>query len=137
MTRQEAAKLLAAMAVTYSKEVTDDLLELWFNAVFQNITPEMGAKTVEKLIASDKFWPTPARFGEVRRSVVAAEAPLIQIGPKTQAEKENVERFIALCRQALADRDKRPHWHGGPEKCWCGGINPNWKRDRTVRARKS
>lgn len=122
------------MAVAYSHPLTDDELELWFNTCLRSTDVRLAGRATLRIVSEDKFWPTPARFNEIRRAIQADDEPpasALPSGPRTEQERANVARYIALCREIIKQRDTRPHWHGGPDPCpVCGGINPNLAYER-------
>lgn len=128
------------MAVAYSRQVTEDELELWYDTVLHATSAGIAGRAILRIVGEDTHWPTPARFNAVRRAVQADDEPTVlglEAGPQTDEERANVARWIALCREVVENRDKRPHWHGGPEPCVvCGGINPNLGVERARRTER-
>lgn len=113
MTRKDAQKLLAVMAVAYTHEVDEAEAQLWFDACLAHVDTRVANRAVLRIVTEDKFWPTPARFNEMRRAIQAADEPqpALETGPRTVAEEANSRRWLAECRNLLvAWRENPPEW---------------------------
>lgn len=104
MTRTEAAFVLATFASAFGREVDESAMELWYGSTLERCDPSVAARTIERIVAEDEWFPTPARFNAVRRAVErgmepphrALPAPLID-----QSERERVHALITKTRATL------------------------------------
>lgn len=131
MTRIEAAKVMTVLAAAFSHKLTDDELEVWYGAALENVDAFLGGMVAQRLVSEDHFWPTPARFSEMRRAVERSQEPAVKAldeAPVTEAEFSNRKRLIGLMRETLVAQARKEHWHGGPGPCpVCGGITDDPK----------
>lgn len=68
MTRQEAAKILAALASGWpGVTIASDQAEVWFHAALTDIDFEVGLEAVMHLIGTEERFPSIARFNAARR----------------------------------------------------------------------
>lgn len=106
MTREEAARLMAALGSGWpNTKVTPDTIEVWFNSALQRTPFDVGLTVVTRLVETEEFFPTVARFREVRRMVERRHAE--NDGPKHLVEgilpKGPQRRWAAVARLIAAE----------------------------------
>ena len=104
MSPQEAAQLLAAFASAYHRTVDESEARLWYQSTLHRIDYQTALKIADRIVTEDKYFPTPARFGEMRRAVERdMEQPYkaLPMPAPLEAERERVAALIAKTRSGL------------------------------------
>lgn len=136
MNQTEALQVLTIIATPFNREITGDLLAVWYSTCLRDIDLGVGLSVAEALLNESEFMPTPAAFRRTLTAMRVAERRELPAQPAlpersvTQKELDRAEirEIIAEMKSklaALASTGTRGHWHGGSDPCpVCGGINP-------------
>lgn len=106
MSPQEAAQLLAAFASAYGRSVDETTARLWYESTLHKLDYQTALRIADLLITEDKFFPTPARFGEMRRAVERdLEQPYkaLPSPAPSMTERQRVAELIASTRKRLRE----------------------------------
>lgn len=123
--------MLLYLTSAYQANVGEGTVAVWAEHLAgQTMQDAMNA--ARRLVKLNRWFPSVAEFLEnCRLERELREASFVQAGeleaPKVSAEQRQrvAERFMAVCREAAAGRNRSGHWHGGPEPCpVCGGMKP-------------
>lgn len=95
MTRDEADRLVAALALEWPEHDFD--ADAWWNSVFVRVAFDDALATVLELVEQETEPPTPARFGQYRRSGQSRT-----VNPTTPAQQARGNSAIAKVRAELA-----------------------------------
>lgn len=109
MSPQEAAKLLAAFSSAYSRSVDEQAAQLWYQSTLCNVDYQVGLEVADRLVSEDNYFPTPARFNEMRRAVERDHAQphkALSMPLPSNDERDRVKELIA---------DMRRRIHNGPD----------------------
>lgn len=104
MTPTDAAKVLAIFATAYGKTVDETAMDLWYQSSLQRCDPDIAAQVAERIVSTDQWFPTPARWNEVRRAVERDRAQphqALEAAPVSETEKQRVARMIEEARTKL------------------------------------
>lgn len=104
MNQQQAAQAMAVLASTYSKTIDPEQMSVWFGSCLEKCPVDIAREAVAVIIRDDQFFPTPARFNEVRRAVERAHEPSVQAlppAPRTDQQVDRVKQIIAETRAQL------------------------------------
>lgn len=118
MNRQQAAGAMATLATAYRQTIDEEQMALWYRSVLEPCAVEAARLVVERIVSEDEWFPTPARFNEVRRAVERGLEPSVQAlppAPPTDAAKNAVRAHIAAARQAIVDAKPLATLHGRQE----------------------
>lgn len=106
MSPKEAAQLLAAFASAYSKPLDESAVELWYQSTLHKVDYAVAMKVADRIVSHDEWFPTPARFNEVRRVVERDQAEPFRALPSpepAEGERSRVKQLIADMRKRLRD----------------------------------
>lgn len=113
-----------------NQQIADGTVAVWCEHLAGQ-TVEDAMNAAKRLVRSTRWFPSVAEFLECcRLERELREANFVRAeltAPKESAEqrKRVAERFMAVCRESVASRNKKQHWHGGPDPCpVCGGMKP-------------
>lgn len=102
MNKQQAAQAMAVLASAYSKTLDDAQMAVWYGSALERVDVAVARETVSTIIRDDQFFPTPARFNEVRRAVERAHEPTFAALPAAPQAPEQVDRVKQIIAETRA-----------------------------------
>ena len=99
MTKQEAASVMAAFATAFRSTIDESHMALWYESVLSRCDAQDAARAVERIVATDERFPTPARFSAVLKAVERREPS--RALPVGAVNRERAQEHIAAIRSQL------------------------------------
>jgi len=133
VTREGVARVFAMLTAAYPTwRVTEASVAVWADKLKDFDDADIDAAADAWVVSSSKA-PAIADIielarHEARRRHEEAAGSRGLPEPANTAQQQQIRKLMAVTRGMWQERDRRQHWHGGPEPCWCGGINPRVKR---------
>lgn len=106
MSPQEAAKLLAAFASAFGRQVDEPTAQVWYQSTLSRVDYPVALRVADRIVSEDTRFPTPARFNEVRRAVERdREQPYKTLPQATPSddERSRVKQIVTTIRKRLHD----------------------------------
>lgn len=97
---------MAVLRSAFSKDIDDRTMEVWYGSALERCSVDVARETVARIINEDQFFPTPARFNEVRRAVERAQEPTyaaLPPAPQTPNQHDRIKAHIANARELIAN----------------------------------
>lgn len=104
MNHEQAAGAMAVLRTAYNRDIDEQTMQVWYGSALERCAVDVARQVVERIVNEDQFFPTPARFNEVRRAVERAMEPTyaaLPAAPEPPATVDRVKQIIAETRSKL------------------------------------
>lgn len=109
MDKREAAEVMAYLASAFHRELDSAALEVWYQSALQGCDADVGVEVARWIVRDDEWFPTPARFGEVRRAVLRGrEDAVVALPPAPPADDERARVRAVIAEARAKVRDAKP-----------------------------